>query len=156
MSRSSRTMRILKWVGLAACLALLVAVVVQPATITFKSTEVWFHNSIIFFYQQIRPGMGPVDFPNWKRQIANRRGFLPTYGSITMQAGTLRYVSLPPKPLLCFMAVATWVLWRCDARYPVGCCQGCGYNLRGLAKPRCPECSKEFDPSTMPQSRDSG
>ncbi len=35
----------LKWVGLAACLALLEVEVVQPNTITRKGTEVRIHNS---------------------------------------------------------------------------------------------------------------
>lgn len=26
-------------------------------------------------------------------------------------------------------------------------CMGCGYALRGLGQPRCPECGREFDPS---------
>ena len=31
-----------------------------------------------------------------------------------------------------------------------GLCLKCGYNLRGLTVPRCPECFTEFDPSTVP------
>lgn len=27
-----------------------------------------------------------------------------------------------------------------------GICRECGYSLRGLADPRCPECGREFDP----------
>jgi len=27
-----------------------------------------------------------------------------------------------------------------------GLCRGCGYDLRGLPEPRCPECGKSFDP----------
>lgn len=27
------------------------------------------------------------------------------------------------------------------------CCLGCGYNLRGLETPRCPECGRAFDPA---------
>ena len=26
-------------------------------------------------------------------------------------------------------------------------CRGCGYNLRGLTVPRCPECGRPFDPA---------
>ena len=33
---------------------------------------------------------------------------------------------------------------------PTGHCQKCGYNLRGLPEPRCPECSTPFDPATIP------
>ncbi len=37
--------------------------------------------------------------------------------------------------------------WR---RRRSGSCVQCGYTLRGLTEPRCPECSTEFDPSTLP------
>ena len=30
--------------------------------------------------------------------------------------------------------------------YPAGCCGKCGYDLRGLPLPRCPECGTPFDP----------
>src|SRR4051812_43822981 len=29
---------------------------------------------------------------------------------------------------------------------PIGLCLDCGYALRGLPTPRCPECGREFDP----------
>ena len=31
-------------------------------------------------------------------------------------------------------------------RGPIGLCLDCGYSLRGLPTPRCPECGREFDP----------
>ena len=34
-------------------------------------------------------------------------------------------------------------------RRRLGLCLECGYNLRGLTESRCPECSTEFDPSTL-------
>jgi len=43
---------------------------------------------------------------------------------------------------------------RRSRRRREGLCLKCGYNLRGLTEPRCPECEAEFDPSTMPQSPD--
>ena len=30
-----------------------------------------------------------------------------------------------------------------------GLCLKCGYNLRGLIEPRCPECATEFDPAIL-------
>jgi hypothetical protein len=30
------------------------------------------------------------------------------------------------------------------------CCDGCGYDLRGIVEPRCPECGLEFDPIAPP------
>jgi hypothetical protein len=34
--------------------------------------------------------------------------------------------------------------------YPDGFCQSCGYSLRGLTVPRCPECGTPFDESPPP------
>ena len=39
-------------------------------------------------------------------------------------------------------------------RVKAGLCATCGYNLSGLTEPRCPECSTEFDPTTLPQFPD--
>lgn len=33
---------------------------------------------------------------------------------------------------------------------PPWCCQLCGYPLYALTEPRCPECGKSFDPTTIP------
>lgn len=49
-------------------------------------------------------------------------------------------------PIWCFLVplfLATmWLMWQ-DYRWPAGCCQGCGFDLRGnLASGRCPECGK--------------
>jgi len=37
---------------------------------------------------------------------------------------------------------------RLARRFP-GHCLKCGYNLRGLPEPRCPECGTPFDPSRL-------
>ena len=34
-------------------------------------------------------------------------------------------------------------------RGPTGHCEQCGYDLRGLPEPRCPECGTPFDPEDM-------
>ena len=36
--------------------------------------------------------------------------------------------------------------WR---RPRKGLCRNCGYNLRGLTEPRCPECATAFDPKLL-------
>src|SRR5438045_4421546 len=41
--------------------------------------------------------------------------------------------------------------------HPIGLCLTCGYALRGLPTPRCPECGREFDPmdpATMNMGRE--
>lgn len=61
--------------------------------------------------------------------------------------------------------VHLWLLFVLFAAYPAiafirgplrryrrrsrGLCLRCGYSLRGLTEPRCPECSTDFDPSTL-------
>ncbi len=44
--------------------------------------------------------------------------------------------------------VAQFLLWRYrstrEARRTAGTCPNCGYSLRGLTTPRCPECGEEF------------
>jgi len=132
--------------GLAACLVLLLTLVVQPAEFTTKSTEVWFHNSVIFFYQPVGPGIHDEMWHNWKIQIANNPGLLPKYRRITLRTGTLVYLSLPPQLFLCFMVIATCVLWSLDHhRFPTGCCQNCGYDLAGNESGICPECGTKVE-----------
>ena len=138
----------LKWVGLTACLALLATQVVQPTKITFKNTEVWFHNSVIFFYQPVGPGIDADVWHNWKVGIANYPGLLPEYRRTNLRAGTLIYLSLPPQLPFFLMVIATSALWWLDRRYPRGCCQRCGYDLTGNVSGTCPECGTAVRPVT--------
>jgi hypothetical protein len=39
--------------------------------------------------------------------------------------------------------------WRRRRRRRRGKCIACGYSLRGLPEPRCPECGRPFDPNRM-------
>ena len=66
---------------------------------------------------------------------------LPVF--LTKEAGwplylfNLAHVALP-------VATAAAILRLLPVK-PPGACQKCGYDLRGLTEPRCPECSMEFD-----------
>ncbi len=40
---------------------------------------------------------------------------------------------------------------KCDSL----CCPRCGYDLRGLPEPRCPECGEPFDPAELERHRHS-
>ena len=42
----------------------------------------------------------------------------------------------------CYPFLPQYRRWR---RRKMGLCTNCGYNLRGLTEPRCPECGKPFD-----------
>ena len=51
-------------------------------------------------------------------------------------------------PTLLFSVWPAWLslpLHRRRRRKMFGLCLKCGYNLRGLTKPRCPECNTSFD-----------
>lgn len=62
--------------------------------------------------------------------------------SITDETRETTYISVP---LWCFalplFAMTTWFVWR-DRRYARGCCQACGYDLRGCTSGKCPECGE--------------
>lgn len=55
------------------------------------------------------------------------------------------FVALAPYPVIVYCCGPAR-RWRRRRR---GLCVKCGYNLRGLTEPRCPECFNEFDPSTL-------
>ena len=40
--------------------------------------------------------------------------------------------------------LGAWILYR-NRKEIAGRCRSCGYNLRGLSEPRCPECGTPFD-----------
>lgn len=46
-----------------------------------------------------------------------------------------------------FTCLAVFIRRRYWPVYPPAHCTGCGYNLLGLAEPRCPECGLPFDPA---------
>lgn len=144
---------ILKWVGVAACLALLATLAAAPIDVETNKTTFWvFDNSLHVFHQ---PGGRSDIYNNWIRPFATKPSLLPRYRNVmTRLGGRLVYLSVPLPSLLLLTLVATGVLWRLDRRYPPGHCHKCGYNLRGLPKPRCPECGTDFDPSNLPPTPD--
>ncbi len=42
------------------------------------------------------------------------------------------------------VAIPTFLVWRFGPKFPRGHCRRCGYNLKGLTEPRCPECGAGF------------
>ena len=140
----------LKWVGLTACLALLVARVAPGNKIIVKNTEIWLINfCVIISHQPVGPGIEDDIWHNWKTTVANDPGFLPKYRSITRRAGSLMYISLPLQPFFLFMLIATLVLfcWLVR-RYSPGHCQQCGYDLTGNESGTCPECGTAVSPES--------
>jgi predicted amidophosphoribosyltransferase len=47
-------------------------------------------------------------------------------------------------PKFILWTVPTLLVWRFLPKFPRGHCRRCGYNLKGLTEPRCPECGESF------------
>ena len=58
-------------------------------------------------------------------------------------AGT-RVVEVPLYAVFTAVAIPTLLVWRFVPKFPRGHCRRCGYNLKGLTEPRCPECGTGF------------
>jgi hypothetical protein len=65
------------------------------------------------------------------------------------------FLTIPFPSALALMSLLVMLLltprcvrkWRSANRRRLGHCLGCGYNLKGLPEPRCPECGLRFDPN---------
>jgi hypothetical protein len=67
-------------------------------------------------------------------------------------AGCLRQIAIMSVLYATIFGVVTQVLSYAIARMtaPVpGACEECGYSLKGLTVPRCPECGEAFDPRSL-------
>jgi hypothetical protein len=52
------------------------------------------------------------------------------------------------------LSVAVWARNRYWPLHVPGHCVNCGYNLRGLPEPRCPECGQPFEPGAAEETQD--
>ena len=153
MPRPSRFRRVAKWCGVGVCLLLLVAwgvslwqdfgfirrnsgaeFVVHKGVLSFRHSESWPPSPWEgWFLESVF-----VDSKTWS--------LFPVFFS-----GGVNGFSLPLWiPFILTAMPTAWLFWR-DRKPPPGHCQRCGYNLRALTLPRCPECATEFDPSTVPE-----
>ena len=99
--------------------------------------------------------------PGWPYKIAYGIGFhweadldeAPLVLPESLTIDKYRCVSVPLWPLLlvaAYLAVREVRRVRSERRR-IGHCRQCGYDLRGLPEPRCPECGARFD--VEPQQR---
>ncbi len=66
-------------------------------------------------------------------------------------------LGIPTVDWACLVFVTWWVTvkfsaWRYARTHRPGVCTKCGYDLRGLPEPRCPECGTPFDPKRLRSS----
>jgi len=91
----------------------------------------------------------PAEPPNSTRRWESA-GFagLKTFWSPVYNS-TWTWIRIPfwmPTALFCFLSCFSYAPFRRRRkRKKLGLCLKCGYNLRGLTEPRCPECSTPFD-----------
>jgi hypothetical protein len=71
----------------------------------------------------------PRQFPRW----------------LWLTFGWSPWVGVPLVAILLAVAVPTLLVWRFVPKFPPGHCRRCGYNLKGLTQPRCPECGASFE-----------
>lgn len=133
----SRFRRVAKWVGLVACVGIVLAWVASVyCAITYQCAEVG--------GCALTVGCAAI----WTGQDARLKGFefyypggspvvwLPEYHQDVRRTT----VGVPMWILLIVAAIPTAFLWHRDRRHPPGHCQGCGYNLTGNVSGACPEC----------------
>jgi hypothetical protein len=143
--RPSRLRRVLKWAGLGVCVVIVAAfitslrweigVVAPPGGLTL-----WLGCIHITDLAQFGQHEWHVDDHGrfaW-REVARGPAWIPwSYSLFGFPA-----VVVPLWILLLIIALPTALLWYRDRRPPKGCCQGCGYNLRGNVSGICPECGE--------------
>ena len=134
----------LKWVGLAASLALLIVLLLQPIEVDANKTTFWVFDSslLVFHYPGGRSGV-------WNDAMvpfATKPNLFPRYRNVMIRAsGRVLCLSVPLPLLLLLTLIGTGLLWRLDHRFPPGYCQDCGYDLTGNTSGVCPECGTPID-----------
>jgi hypothetical protein len=137
MGHRSKARRVLKWVGLLLCTAILAVTVVGSwwPFLWKVTTREWgdFETGVGGPHSQ--PLRTVVSFRHRPKNVPP----LERWGDDTLWPA--RRHDLPLWVPFVVVAVPTAVLWWLDLRrIPPGHCQKCGYNLSGNISGRCPEC----------------
>ena len=150
----SRTRRMLKWVGMAACVLLLGSLVAswrwsllwvdqaREARFQVAWGGVWMMPDV--GWAAIHVMSGPQPDPGWHvwDSEPGRRIWLPVlssgYGGPS--------IAVPFwLPLIILGCPTAYLWWRNTKRPPKHCCQHCGYNLTGNVSGKCPECGQRIE-----------
>lgn len=93
-----------------------------------------------------------IDCENWSLRRANvppAIAWWPRYRSYSDSGQTSRVFFIPLWiPLLPLIALAALLFYRDRTRRVPGFCRKCGYDLRAITAPRCPECGTPTVPET--------
>jgi hypothetical protein len=125
----------------------------------------WFGISVAVFYVVFLAGLAAICWP-LRRYPAVAGVTLVAHGCLTVvnfpDLVTWFQGSLLRKLLITLLSFAAIWLISCTVLsavvflrnryrpiYPAGLCTVCGYDLRGLSEPRCPECGSAFDPREL-------
>ncbi|MHC4094086.1 MAG: hypothetical protein ACYSVY_28060 [Planctomycetota bacterium] len=142
--RPSRLRRVLKWAGLGVCALLVVLWGVSSKRFFFYGAETHLYSLeegefliLVVYARDHSKGFstGRV-FAADENSLFYCESWLPDIFSGAMEFAVI----LPIWMLAVVVAIPTSLLWYRDRRPPKGCCQGCGYNLRGNVSGVCPEC----------------
>ena len=126
MKRRSRTRRVLKWVGVVACVTIAAAWVALP----WRRIAVFGLPTLYIVPEFKRPY--PVV------SIFHIDGYQYRFGCV--QYLVFEGIAVPYWLVFLPAILFTAILWRGDRRPPRGHCQECGYNLTGNVTGVCPEC----------------
>ncbi len=163
MRRRSRTRRILKWVGLVACLA--VAVLKVSSLFYFvgwhaRSNDLHHVYLVQTEYLAVKVSVDVNKEPIQRRYAtggfvcAGPMGWVPEQFHWWPRVDvvdrwndpTVQYrhsaLCIPLWMPLLPLAICTGILWYRDRRPPRGHCQRCGYDLAGNESGVCPECGE--------------
>ena len=136
-----RLRRFGKWVGIAACVLVLVAWPVslrRYVIVCVYRTQVSLKAGMFAFVQWSEGFVGekePFRFIVMHKHSDSQR-FLPRF----WKSGGNVNGEIPLYGFLLAAAIPTIILWRRDRRHPPGHCQRCGYDLTSNVSGVCPEC----------------
>ncbi len=150
MKKRIRKRRILKWLGVLACVALLSLWLISPHySIGYGMPSSYIGCASCSLVVLSYPNEIGIDFLGWSASKTSRNDFNPLSNSYFGWPQTRDiYIGcwLFEIPIWMFFSLASLItagLWRWD-RAPKGGCANCGYDLTGNVSGVCPECGAKI------------